>query len=593
VIDYPASLPCVSRAQGLNETAYAGVVRTPMEAGNARQRRMHRTLPHRLTLTWEMAQTELAAFVTWANAHAWDQWIALDLPGLLASREGVNVTATPVRFISDLEQELIAGQGLWYWRVRVEAEWQPVAAEDLAPLPLGDWIVADFSQQAQGWPAPGRVFSFTGSVFDPGVTFTRASVASYYDAAGVLQSAAVDAPRQDYDPATLAARGLLLEEARTNGIRNNTMAGGVAGSPGTIPTTWNFNATPTGLTRTLAFGVEDGVAYMDVRYAGTPTATGTTNIDFTAAASGVPAALAGQTWTGSVYVTRPAGTMGNVTVATTLFELSAALGGLVPYSSALTPAAGKLKLARVATTATLVNASTAFVLWRIGVTVTAGNAMDLTLRLGLPQIEPGAFATSPIQTASGPATRAADLASVTGANFSAWWRADEGSFVAAGRTADVTPAGLPRLFATLNGAGTDALQLARNNATAASRALSTVAGVAQVALDVGPMAGSARSSVVLAYRLNDYAMQADAGAVVRDTVALVPAADRLFLGAQGPSANWLNGWLESLTYYPARVPLGAVPGAATDWILAGTPASPSPASVTVSGGTPLAPSAYA
>lgn len=48
------------------------------------------------------------------------------------------------------------------------------------------------------------------------ITFTRASTATYFDSAGVLQSAAIDTPRFDYDPATLAARGFLIEEARTN-----------------------------------------------------------------------------------------------------------------------------------------------------------------------------------------------------------------------------------------------------------------------------------------------------------------------------------------------------------------------------------------
>ena len=53
---------------------------------------------------------------------------------------------------------------------------------------------------------------------DPRVTFTRASTATYFDETGVLQSAAIDAPRFDYDPATLAARGFLIEEARTNSL---------------------------------------------------------------------------------------------------------------------------------------------------------------------------------------------------------------------------------------------------------------------------------------------------------------------------------------------------------------------------------------
>ena len=49
---------------------------------------------------------------------------------------------------------------------------------------------------------------------DPGVTFTRASTATYTDASGVVQTAAINAPRWDYAAGVL--RGLLIEEARTN-----------------------------------------------------------------------------------------------------------------------------------------------------------------------------------------------------------------------------------------------------------------------------------------------------------------------------------------------------------------------------------------
>jgi hypothetical protein len=48
----------------------------------------------------------------------------------------------------------------------------------------------------------------------PGVTFTRASTATYTDASGVIQTAAINQPRWDYTGGSL--RGLLIEEARTN-----------------------------------------------------------------------------------------------------------------------------------------------------------------------------------------------------------------------------------------------------------------------------------------------------------------------------------------------------------------------------------------
>ena len=68
-------------------------------------------------------------------------------------------------------------------------------------------------------------------------------------------------------------RGLLVEESRTNSIRNNSMQGAVAGSPGTLPTNWGVPSLA-GLTETVvAVGAVNGIDYIDLRYQGTTTGT--------------------------------------------------------------------------------------------------------------------------------------------------------------------------------------------------------------------------------------------------------------------------------------------------------------------------------
>src|SRR3546814_11251992 len=62
----------------------------------------------------------------------------------------------------------------------------------------------------------GLDLNFLTGQLDPRITFTRASNGSYFDAAGVMQYASANEERSDHDPVTLAARGLLVEEQRTN-----------------------------------------------------------------------------------------------------------------------------------------------------------------------------------------------------------------------------------------------------------------------------------------------------------------------------------------------------------------------------------------
>lgn len=54
------------------------------------------------------------------------------------------------------------------------------------------------------------------SLLPAGFAFARASTGAYYDSGGTLVSAAIDAARFDYNPATLAQRGLRMEDQSSN-----------------------------------------------------------------------------------------------------------------------------------------------------------------------------------------------------------------------------------------------------------------------------------------------------------------------------------------------------------------------------------------
>lgn len=243
-----------------------------------------------------------------------------------------------------------------------------------------------------------------------GVTFTRASSGTYFDSAGVLRTAGTNVPRLDYDPVTLAPRGLLVEEQRTNSIRNNTMVGAAAGSPGTYPTNWSEFIANAEITRSIiGTGTESGIAYIDVRITGTVTASRSFNVYFdttTAIASANAAA-----WALSAYTRLVGGSLTNISaVKWALDQFSSTPTYLSTlFGSSFTPTSSALAGQRFSATLITNNASVATVRPLISFVTATTGACDFTLRIGLPQLEMGSIVTSPIPTTGTVATRAGDF----------------------------------------------------------------------------------------------------------------------------------------------------------------------------------------
>jgi hypothetical protein len=111
------------------------------------------------------------------------------------------------------------------------AAWQPAGqAGSSVPTPYGVLDgVARFGWTGSAWAATGApslsLDFMTPGALDPRITFTRASTATYTDAGGTIQTAAINAPRWDYDPVTHALRGLLIEDGRTNLLLNSAALG--------------------------------------------------------------------------------------------------------------------------------------------------------------------------------------------------------------------------------------------------------------------------------------------------------------------------------------------------------------------------------
>jgi hypothetical protein len=262
------------------------------------------------------------------------------------------------------------------------------------------------------------------------ITFTRASTGTYVDSDGVIRSAANDIPRFNHNPLTGECLGLLVEEQRVNSIRNNTMVGAVAGTPGTLPTNW-ITAGAGMSTQVVGVGTESGITYVDIAFSSTGALGGTVVFEGLT----VVAAANGQTWTASQYLRLPSGAPTNVSVS--IRQQFRDVGGIpvATTDSAVSPTSAALISQRYTVTATAALGTVAFA--TSGLLLSFSAAGSITLRIGLPQLEQGAFATSVIPTTGTAATRTADVASVTGTNFSSWYRQDAGCVFVDGSTQNV------------------------------------------------------------------------------------------------------------------------------------------------------------
>jgi hypothetical protein len=217
-----------------------------------------------------------------------------------------------------------------------------------------------------------------------------------------------DVPRLDYrnaDGSLNSCPRLLLEPQRTNSIRNSTMVGAVAGSPGTLPTNWaNVNA---GLTRTVVgVGTENGLPYVDVRFNGTASAT---NLSLRFEGNTQVAASNGQTWTNATYIKRVAG---DVLTGVLGFSLRDSGGGSIANVTSNITLSQTLQ--RFSVTQTISAPTTAFIIPLFDFNVNIGQTYDFTIRIAAPQMELGAYATTFIPTTTAAVTRLADTASKTG-----------------------------------------------------------------------------------------------------------------------------------------------------------------------------------
>lgn len=158
-----------------------------------------------------------------------------------------------------------------------------------------------------------------------------------------------------------------------------------------------------------------------------------------------------------------------------------------------------------------------------------------------------AFASSYIPTVASTVTRSADVASVN--TLSPWYNQTEGTlFVEANATGNVNYPGI----AWLAGTGYRAIGFYYGpNATESGFEVGDVSS--QVGISLTALAKPAYNKFAGAFKANDFAASINGGAVGTDTSGTIPTVSSVIIGALYNGSYQLNGTIQRIAYYPARL----------------------------------------
>jgi len=402
---------------------------------------------------------------------------------------------------------------------------------------------------------PSLELSFTRSqTLDPRITFTRSTTATFTGSDGLIQTAAINAPRFDYNPTTLAPLGLLIEEQRTNLQINSedfTNADWTKGSNTTI--TANTIVSPAGTLTADTFGytsITSGVLQVADNQ--------------TKAASSI-------TYTSSVYVkassnlflhfyvdANSTSNSGRVIVNTSTWTvLSSTNFGTFTSTSGTVNAVGNGWYRITCTTTSGTETNIRFNLYwsTVSNTITFTPVGTENVYIWGAQLEAGAFATSYIPTVASQVTRSADVAVMTGTNFSSWYNASEGTLYSEFAVLGDTPAAVNGAFSLDDGTNSNRLHLRRlvanNNASFFVSRLGATQASITTASNSFPVKEFKKAAA--AYKLDDFAIVLGGVLGGTDSSGTPPVVTQAVIGNSGGGTASVNGHIRQIVYYPRRL----------------------------------------
>ena len=402
--------------------------------------------------------------------------------------------------------------------------------------------VSTGSRAISGFFSP-YIYRATGDLSTVYVAFAQLEPVTYQTTPSTYVATAASAyygPRFDYDPVTLAARGLLIEEARTNTALYSADITNAVYIFSASSASANVTAAPDG-TVTADKAVED-----------------TTNATHRFYQLNVVTVT--NPFSASVYLKAAERTfayfgIGNGQYTRASVNLTTGATGALtgPQAANLTirtVAAGN-GWWRVIISGTFSVADSGHVWVTIsdnGAESYLGNGTSGIYVWGY-QGEAGAFATSYIPTVASTVTRNADVATMTGTNFSSWYNQSEGTFVYNATALAKNSSAGPWVVNVTAGANANSMY----SAFADTRQLRVYDGsaVEQAAIASSAVTVLQYAKVASAYKLNDFAVSANGGTVATDTSGTLAAPTQMMIGSTNGS---FNGWIAQIVYFNTRQP---------------------------------------
>jgi len=391
-------------------------------------------------------------------------------------------------------------------------------------------LIADASSfNSGGGPSLGLDFMVPG-VLDPRITFTRASTATYFDSAGILRTATTNTPRWDYDPVTLALRGLLLEDARTNlAFPSTNWKANATASSSVEGVVQNVGVSPSGANDAMAF-IPGAFNALHWQYS---TFTGAVNTTYTLSVFAKAAGL-------NFFWIRLDNTGFSGVEQWASFNLSTGVIDSQSGTSARIQSVGN-GWYRCAVTATSNATAGATYIAELApmpvggfITSNTGNNVSGTWVWG-GQIEVGAFASSYIPTTSAAVARAAEFMSMPA---SGWYNPTAGSLAVEVIYGGTNGGAFPVLASLDDGTANNAAIII-NKATGFTHAEGTAGGVNQWGI-AGPTGSTPYGTVKkagLSMALNNISYCINGALATVDLAATLPAVTTLHLGCNATGAT--------------------------------------------------------